>query len=68
MQSLLPHLVGARDVRCISFESDGYVPGGNVYFWDKMELLDFSKKKAYDRFRDLQKKIIECGYKTYDIS
>ena len=40
-----------------------------IKFIPKGKLAEFfSKNNAYDRFRDLQKKIIECGNKTYDMS
>ena len=61
--------VGERDATDYSFTFYTLPKPIMIEFIPKGKLSEFfSKKKTYDRFRDLQKKIIECGYRTYDMT
>ncbi len=61
--------VGQRDSTDYSFTFYTLPKPIVIKFISKGKLVEFfTKRAAYRRFRELQKKIIEFGYRTYDMS
>ncbi len=61
--------VGDRDALDLSFTFYTLPKPIMIKFISKGKLAEFfSKENTYSRFRDLQKKILEYGYKTYDMT
>ncbi|MGM9642221.1 MAG: hypothetical protein ACI3XI_03315 [Eubacteriales bacterium] len=61
--------VGERDAADYSFTFYSLPKPIMIKFISKGKLAEFFTKRAtYRRFRELQKKIIEFGYRTYDMT
>ena len=61
--------VGEREAADYSFTFYTLPKPIMIKFIPKGKLAEFfSKNNTHERFRALQKKIIECGYNTYDMS
>lgn len=61
--------VGDRDITDWSFTFYSFPKPVMIKFIPKSKLGElFSKRNTLQRFHDLQLKIIECGYSTFDMS
>ena len=61
--------VGERDITDLSFMFYSSPKPIMIKFVENNKIIElFSKRNTHQRFHDLQKRIIEYGYRTYDMS
>ncbi len=61
--------VGERNITDLSFMFYTSPKPVIIIFIKRNKISElFSKNNTYQRFHDLQKKIIQCGYRTFDMS